>query len=143
MVCQLDAIQNEVHITQCEGAFVYSNSTFTDVFPQESNKSINANCTLNDFCKDIGIPEKLASNRALELCGRNSAFLATAKRKGIDLSYAKPERKNLIWKVDLEIRELKKRWHNKMRTKNAPKRLWDFGIKHSAKIMQLLPRTMR
>jgi len=143
MVCQLDAIQNEVHITQCEGAFVYSNSTFTDVFPQESNKSINANCTLNDFCKDIGIPEKLASNRALELCGRNSAFLATAKWKGIDLSYAKPEQKNLIWKVDLEIRELKKRWHNKMRTKNAPKRLWDFGIKHSAKIMQLLPRTMR
>jgi len=63
-----------------------------------------------------------------------------AKRKGIDLSYAEPEQNNQIWKADLEIRELKKRWHSKMRTKNVSKRLWDFGTKHAAKIMQLLPR---
>ena len=56
------------------------------------------------------------------------------------MTYAEPERKNQIWKVDLEIREVKRRWHEKMRTRRVPKRLWDFGLKYAAKIMQLLPR---
>ena len=45
-----------------------------------------------------------------------------------------------VYKVNNEIREMKKRWHSKMTAKNVPKRLWDFGLKHTAKIMQLLPR---
>ena len=66
--------------------------------------------------------------------------MKNAKDKGIDLSYAEPERKNQLWKVDLEIRELKRRWHNKMKSKNVPERLWCFGLKHSSQIMRLLPR---
>ena len=35
--------------------------------------------------------------------------------------------------VELEIKELKKRWHNKMAEKNLLARLWDFGLKHTEK----------
>ena len=44
----------------------------------------------------------------------------TAQKKGITLTYGEPERKNQIWKIDLEMRELRKRWHKKMKTKNVP-----------------------
>ena len=125
-------------LTQCTGAFVYTNGHFTEVYPKEDNKSISANVTLNDFCQDVGTPEKLKSDRAPEFCGRDSAFLKNAKKKGIDLTYSEPERKNQIYKVDHEIRELKRRWHEKMSKKRVPRRLWDFGLKYSAKIMQLL-----
>ena len=127
-------------ITQCTGSFVYTNGEFTQVYPKESNTAEYANMSLNEFCADVGIPEKLKSDRAPELCGRQSAFLHNAKKKGIDLTYAEPERKNQIHKVDLEIRELKKRWHHKKKTKQIPERVWDFGIKHSAEIQQILPR---
>ena len=127
-------------ITQYKGAWVYTNGALTKVYPSESNHQIPANVSLNDFCNDVGIPEKLASDRAPELYGRNTAFLANAKSKGIDLTYAEPERNNQIWRVDLEIRELNRRTHNKMVSKGVPKCLWDFGLKYSAKLMQMLQR---
>ena len=95
--------------------------------------------TLDEFCQDVGIPEKLKSDRAPELCGHTSEFLKNAQKRGIDLTYAEPERKNQIWKVDIEIRELKKRWHQKKKTKAVTNRLWDFGAKYISKIMQFLP----
>ena len=127
-------------ITQCTGAWVYTNGHFTEVYPREDRTSTTASATLDEFCQDVGIPEQLKSDRAPELCGRTSEFLKNAKKKGIDLTYAEPERKNQIWKVDIEIRELKKRWHQKKKTKAVPSRLWDFGAKYTAKIMQFLPR---
>ena len=80
-------------ITQCTGAFVYTNGTFTEVYPKETHAQIPTNQTLNDFCNDVGVPEKLKSDRAPELSGRNSAFLANAKNRGISLTFAEPERK--------------------------------------------------
>ena len=62
------------------------------------------------------------------------------RKRGIDLTYPEPERKNQIWKVDLEIREMKRQWHEIMKTRRVPERLWDFGLKYSAKITLLLPR---
>lgn len=127
-------------ITQCTGAFVYTNGHFTEVYPKENHTSIAASTTLNDLCNDVGTPEKLKSDRAPEFCGRDSAFLKNANKRGIDLTYTEPERKNQIWKVDHEIRELKRRYQNKMKSRKVPRRLWDFGLKHTAKILQLLPR---
>lgn len=126
-------------ISQCTGAFVYTNGHFTEVYLKENNKSSSASTTLNDFCNDVGTPEKLKSDQAPEFCGRDSKFLKNAKKKGIDLTYSEPERKGQTWRVDLAIRELKKRWHHKRKVKSVPRRMWDFGLRYTAKIMQLLP----
>jgi hypothetical protein len=93
------------------------------------------------FCTNVGTPEKLKSDRAPELIGRNSEFYTLARKKRIDLSYAEPERKNQIWPVDLEIRELKKQVRNKMVCNNVPSRMWDVALSHQAKLMQLLPQS--
>ena len=82
----------------------------------------------------------MKSDRASALCGRDSEYLKVARKKGIDLTYAEAERKTQVYKVDLEIRELKKYCHRKMVEKKAPKRLWDFCLRHAAKVRQFLPR---
>ena len=73
-------------ITQCTGAFVYTNGHFTEA----------ASTTLNDICSNVRTPEKLKSDRAPEFCGQDSAFLKNANKRGIDLTYSEPERKNQI-----------------------------------------------
>lgn len=126
-------------ITQCKGAFVYSNGTYAEIYPKEDNTQVSAAATLQDFCRDVGVPETLKSDRAQEFCGRDSEFKKLTRKKGIDMSYAEPGREGQVYRVDISIRELKKRWHQKMTSKNVPKRLWDFGIRHAAHVMQVLP----
>ena len=52
--------------------------------------------TLQDFCKDVGIPENPKSDRAPEFCGRESSYLKLDKGKRINVTYAEPERSNKI-----------------------------------------------
>ena len=51
-------------ITQCKGVFVYFNRTFPEVYPKESNKIMQAAETLQELCKDEGIPDNLKSDRS-------------------------------------------------------------------------------
>ena len=98
------------------------------------------NMSLNDFCNYVRIPEKLNSDRVPEFCERNSEFLKSAKREGIDLTYAEPERNNKIVPIDVDTRELREHTHNKMKSTNTPRRLWDYWLVHQANIRQLLPQ---
>ncbi len=126
-------------VTQCTGTFLFTNGAFTEVYPSEKHTQQAASASLNEFCTNIGILEKLETDRAPEFCGQNSQFLSNAKNKGINLTYSEPECKNQIWKVDIEVRELRKRTHNKMTSKNAPSRTWDFCIKHASKSCNSYP----
>ncbi|KAL7525108.1 hypothetical protein ACHAWF_001216, partial [Thalassiosira exigua] len=83
----------------------------------------------------------LKTDRAKEFVERMTDFMKLVKKRHIKMTYAEPERKNQITRVDSEIRDLKRRWHDKMRKKNAPERLWDYGLIHASKIMQILPRS--
>ena len=127
-------------LNQNKGAFVITNGRFSEVYPSRDNKSIQANTSLNEFCQSVGVPGKLKSDRAPEFCGPSTIFLDTAKKKGIDLTYSEPERKNQIAPIDIEIRELRKRTHDKLASKNAPRRLWDWCLQHQAHVRQMLPR---
>ena len=95
--------------------------------------------TLQEFYEDISIPENLKSDRAPELCRREPSYLKLAKGKRTHLTYEDPERSNEIFYVNIAIRELKKSWHQKMVSKNYPRRVLDFGLKHSAKVIQMIP----
>lgn len=127
-------------LRQNTGAFIYSNGLFTESYPAESNVQANATASLREFCEDVGVPEKLKSDRAPEFCGRNTDFHKVAKRKGIDLRYAEPGSKNQISPIDVEMREIRKRTDNKLKSKRAPRRLWDFCLTHQSKLRQFLPR---
>ena len=127
-------------LNQNKGAFMITDGLLTSVFPSRDNKSTQANTSLNEFCQSVGVPGKMKSDRAPEFCGPNTVFLDTAKKKGIDLTYSEPERKNQIAPIDIEMRELRKRTHNKMAARSVPKRLWDWCLEHQAHIRRVLPR---
>ena len=58
----------------------------------------------------------------------------------IYMTYAEPERKNQIWPVGVEIRELRKRNHKKMKATNTPRIVWYYLLVQQSNIRQLLPR---
>ena len=69
---------------------------------------------LDEFIQDVGIPVDLRTGMASEFAGRNSEFVRLAKKRSIRLTYQEAGWSNQLWYVDLEIRELKKRWHRIM-----------------------------
>ena len=95
------------------GSFVFSDGTFTEVYPSDSKKKVPKNMYLNGFCNEVGIPEKIKSYRSPYFCRQNSELLKYIKRKVIYLTYAEPEHKNQIVPIDVEISELRKHNHKK------------------------------
>ena len=77
-------------ITQYRSAFVYSNGTFPEVYPKESNKSMQVEETSQEFCEEIVIPENLKSDRAPYFCGQESSYLKLAKGKRNNLTHVEP-----------------------------------------------------
>ena len=55
------------------------------------------------------------------------------------MTYAEPERSNEIYNANIAIRDLNKRWHQNMVSKNCPRRVWDFGLKHTTKFIHMIP----
>ena len=64
---------------------------------------------------------------AQEQVGKNTEFSRTCKFYKIQQCQTKPytPRQN---KAEAAIGEVKKRWCNKMQSKNVPKQLWDYGL---------------
>ena len=87
---------------------------------------------------DVGVPIKLKSDMTDSFEGRHTEFQKELKRQSITHTFDESERKNHVWKVDIYIRELKKRWHHKMVTKNNPKSIWCFVIEQKSKMMHFI-----
>ncbi len=121
------------------GAFVITNGNFVETYPRPDHKGPQAATALKDFMRDVGIPKNLKTDSASEFVGQKSHFVETVKKKGINLTYAEAGRKNQVWQADVAIRGLKTRWHDKMVSKNVPRRCWNYGLKHAAKVMQMIP----
>ncbi len=121
------------------GAFVITNGNFVETYPQPDHKGAQAATALKDFMRDVGTPKNLKTDSASEFVGQKSEFVETVKKKGINLTYAEAGRKNQVWQADVAIRGLKTRWHDKTVSKNVPRRCWNYGLKHAAKVMQMIP----
>ena len=120
------------------GAWIYTTGKFTAVYPVESRKE--AGDTLRRFADDVGIPDRLRTDLAPELIGKNTEFQAQAKRLGIALTHSEAERSNQNHAAEREIGELKKRYKQKMIRKGAPKRTWDYGFVHQAGVLNRIAR---
>jgi hypothetical protein len=96
--------------------------------------------TLADFARDVGVPTDLRADLGSYFTGRDTEFVKESKRLRIKVTYAEKGRHNQNHAAEREIRDLKRRWHNKMVEKRAPKRLWDFGIVHQSELMSRMSR---
>jgi hypothetical protein len=125
-------------LSQNTGAFIFTTGTFTKIYPVES--TARAGEVLAEFVRDVGVPTDLRADLASYFSGRNTDFVKEAKRLRIKLTYAEKGRHNQNHAAEREIRDIKRRWHNKMVSKGAPKRLWDYGVVHQAEIMSRMSR---
>ena len=121
------------------GAFVYSDGAFTEAYPKPKKDQYEAADSLRQFCKDVGVPVNLESDFAKAFVGKHTEFQKVIKKNGIELTFTEPGHHQLH-KLDVSIRELRRRWHTKMTARNIPRRVWDFGIEYEAKLMQFIPR---
>jgi hypothetical protein len=120
------------------GAWVYTNSKYTCVYPVQKSSQVLE--TLKKFVDDVGIPERLRADQAPEVVGAHTEFQNEIWHIQTKMSFAEPGRSNQNHYVELEIRELKGRFRRKMIEKGVHKRMWDFGLRHTAEIMQRMSR---
>jgi hypothetical protein len=121
-------------------AQLYTNGRFTRVYPMESKSSANIATTLQDFADDVGIPDTLICDLATEQVGAHTPMMKEIRRLRIRLRNSEKGRSNQNHKAETEIREIKKKWKIRMREKNVPRRLWDYGLVHIAEIASITAR---
>ncbi len=122
------------------GAMVISNGNLVAVYPTASKADNDATESLRRFTEEIGIPANLKCDMAATFVGRHTDFQRLVQKLNINLTYAEPYRHNQLQQVDVAIRELKRKWRQKMVSRNAPRRLWCFGLEHQARLMHFIPR---
>jgi hypothetical protein len=135
----VDHLQSKVKsLSQNTGAFVFTTGAFTKVYTVKS--TAEAGVALSDFVRDVGVPTDIRTDLASYFTGHNTNFVKETKRLHIKVTYAEKGRHNQNHAAEREIRNLKRRWHNKMTAKAIPKRLWDFGLVHQAELISRMAR---
>ena len=119
-------------------AQVFTNGNYTTVYPLTTKGDIGQ--SLTDFTDDVGIPDNLMTDGALEAVGPKTEFSQEASRLKIRLRRTEPGRSNQNFAAEREIGELKKRWRNRMLKRRVPKRLWDYGMTYESHILNFIPR---
>ncbi|ACI64709.1 predicted protein [Thalassiosira pseudonana CCMP1335] len=102
--------------------------------------STSARDSLNAFIEDVGAPEGIKTDSAAEFTGRNSEFAKLCRKRSIRQTFQEAGRSNQIPHVDVQIRELRKRWQHLMITKKVPRRMWCYGLRYIAKLSQFIPQ---
>jgi hypothetical protein len=107
-------------------AWVFTNGKYTCVYPVQKRSQVPE--TLKKLIDDVGIPERLRADQAPELVGAHTEFQKEICRVRTKMSFTKPGRSNQNHYAELEIRELNRRFRQKMVEKGVHKRMWDFGL---------------
>ena len=112
---------------------------FTNTGFRWSNAMANkagAGDSLNMFCHDVGVPNMLIFDGALEQVGANSTFMHAIRKNNINWQTTEPYSP---WQNRAEdaIREIKRRMKRRRVRDDIPKRLWDFQLNYECDIMNL------
>jgi hypothetical protein len=105
--------------------------------PMRSKKE--AGQTLRRLIQDVGIPRKIAYDGAKEQVGPGSEFQRALIKYHIDDHRSEPETPNQNRAED-SIREVKRRWKQRIMKRRVPKRVWDFAITWESEILSRMCR---
>ena len=109
---------------------------FVAAYPTASARALDIDVTLKDFINDYGAPTTMTMDGAKSQTARGSAFMSRLRRNHITPIISGPYRPNMN-PCESVIRELRKKWYRAIFKTNCPRALWNYGIPHIAKIMQL------
>lgn len=122
-------------------AQLFTNGSFTRVYPMESKSGTNIAAALNEFIDDVGIPDTLICDMAAEQTGKHTDVMKIVRRMNIKMRMAEKGRGiTQNHRAETEIREVKTKWKARMRASQVPARLWDYGLVYIAEIQSLLAR---
>ena len=87
------------------------------------------------FINDWGRPQEIVADGASEQIGSKTRFKKICSTEGIHIRFSEPytPKQN---PAEKPIGELRKKWYRLCLKKNPHPRVWDFGIKWTAQIMQ-------
>jgi hypothetical protein len=103
-----------------------------------SSKS-EARVALQEFIKDVGIPNEMVCDGAGEQVGPKSDFIKACRRVHYKMRRTEP---HSPWQNQAEgmIGETKRQRKTKTSAKNVPGRVWDYGLVHESTIMSHITR---
>ena len=90
---------------------------------------------LDIFIRKYGIPDTLRHDDSKEQGERNTQFQGTLRKYNVTSKKSLPDRSNQN-PAEGVIRELRKKWFRTMFKVRCPRRLWNYGYQHIAKVMQ-------
>ena len=109
---------------------------FCEAIPIVSKSGDSADGALKEFLRDYGAPENMITDGLKEQTSKGSKFLATLRKNNVNPVVTMPHRPNHN-PAEGVIRELRKRWYRGIFSTNCPRALWNYGLPHFAKLMQL------
>ena len=107
---------------------------FCEVYPIAEKSDCEQ--ALKKFIADYGAPEIMVTDNAKEEIGKNTVFQAALRKNNIRslTTNIYSPRQN---PAETVIRELRKKWYRAIFRTNCPRGLWNYGLPHFAKLMQL------
>ena len=113
-------------------AQVYTTGDFVIAYPLRAERLLGS--TLTTLAEDVGVPTQLITDNASAMVGAQTQFQEAVRRLRIKFQTIEPHtsRQN---KAERVIGELRRRWRDKRRKKNIPRRLWDYALIWCAQIM--------
>ena len=116
---------------------VYGNKQmFCEAYPIKSKSEDDVGASLKRFIVDYGAPEEMVTDGSKEQTSKNAQFQAILRQNKIRATVTNtytPKQNP----AETVIRELRKRWYRAVFKTNCPKCLWNYGLPHFAKLMQL------
>ena len=116
---------------------VYGNrQMFCEAYPIKSKSESDVGASLKRFITEYGAPEEMITDGSKEQTGKNAQFQAILRKNRVrsTVTNTYSPKQNPAESV---IRELRKRWYRAVFKTNCPKCLWNYGLPHFAKLMQL------
>ena len=98
-------------------------------------KKSDCHQALDIFIRKYGIPDLMRHDGSKEQSGRDTKFQGTLRKYNITSKKSLPDRSNQN-PAEGVIRELRKKWFRTMFKVGCPRRLWNYGLPHVAKVMQ-------
>ena len=116
-----------------------SSERYIRVYPMASKSE--AGVALQEFIKDVGIPNEMVCAGAGKQVGPKSDFVKTCRRVHCKMRRtAEPHCSPWQNQANGMIGETKKQWKTNIYAKNVPVRVWDYGLVNESTIMSHIAR---
>jgi hypothetical protein len=130
---------------RCEGLHgdkycqVFGNkSMFCEAYPIPSKGSCHE--ALKIFLKEYGAPDTIITNGSKEQTSKRTIWQSHLRKNGVTGVITHPHRPSQN-PMETVTKELRKKWYRAMFRTNCPRALWNYGLPHFAKIIQLTAST--